>query len=245
MAAGADTFLSPHLLRAIKEALGKAKGESRDEKMQSAREAFRTVFPPDLQARALNLFDRYVAYQEALELSGGSDMGKSTALRHFIAARDKLRASYFTPEEVAGLWAIEDRNDDYLRRMLAVQENRGLSEQERAAELRAAEEASFTPQEVTARRESVAHLDIAKQTEEFEARQASVDERMAARTEAYGAEAAQRLAVLDEQRQNWNERLDRYAQAPSAQREALAAQLFSETERLRLEGALALRGKPP
>ncbi len=239
--AASDTLMSPFLLQAIKAALGNAQGDTREQKLQSAREAFRIGFPPELQARALSLFDRYVAYQEALEFAGDGDIRKSTSLRRFVEVRDQLRANYFTPEEIAGLWAIEDRNDGYLQRVLAVQENRDLSPEERAAELRAAEEASFPPQEVAARRESVAHLDIEKQTQDFEARHASAEERMAARTEAHGAEAAQRLAQLDERRQDWDDRLSRYAQAPEAQREALAAQLFNESERLRLEGALAMR----
>ncbi|MNT34179.1 hypothetical protein D3C72_1701420 [compost metagenome] len=52
---------------------------------------------------------------------------------------------------------------------------------------------------------------------------------------------ARGLATLDQETQEWNARLDRYASAPEAERTQLRETLFNENERLRLSGALAMR----
>ena len=80
-----------------------------------------------------------------------------------------------------------------------------------------------------------------RQTEALDARNASPHERFAARSESYGPEVARNLAALDQESQEWNARLARYAAAPEAEQVQLRDTLFNDTERLRLSAALAMR----
>lgn len=48
------------------------------------------------------------------------------------------------------------------------------------------------------------------------------------------------LATLDQEDQEWNARLDHYARASEAEQAQLRETLVNDTERLRLNGALAM-----
>lgn len=121
----------------------------------------------------------------------------------------------------------------------------GLTDTEREAALQQIEAQSFAPEEVAARRASVQPLSALKQTQAFNAQQVAEADRFAQRAQAMGPDAAERLALLDQQEAEWVRRLERYEAAPEADRPALAEALFSETERRRLQGALGLRAQQP
>ena len=69
----------------------------------------------------------------------------------------------------------------------------------------------------------------------------SAEFRFAERAQNYGAEAAARLAQLDNESQRWNARLDQYANADSDSRQQLRKTLFSAEEALRLDASVDLR----
>ena len=65
----------------------------------------------------------------------------------------------------------------------------------------------------------------------------------------YGAEAAGRLAQLDQEERDWNARLDQYQQGLAQDLDAnglqqLRGRLFTPQEQLRIDAALALRARP-
>lgn len=237
-------MLSPEMIRLIKHVLGEAEGDNRSSRLSHARQALLQRLPKAAHPLAMNLFDRYVAYQEALLAGPVPREGDLDAWRRHLSLRDQLRRTHFSVEEIAAFWAEDSRAEAHLLRRMAIFATPGMSDAEREAALRQAESQSFTPDEVAARREGVRPLEAFKQTADFQSRQLSEAERLAQRTQTLGADAAQRLAEVDRQEADWQSRLDRYAAAPPAERAALAESLFSESERRRLDGAMGLRGHP-
>lgn len=233
--------LSPDVFQAIPDALGSAAGATPADKLQSARARLRAQFPVALHASVLGLLDRYVAFHEALMAQGADGMRDPGSFRRYIALRDRLRQNYFSAEEIRAFWADENPAERYMGRRLEILADEKLSEAQRAAALRQAEEASFPPQELAARRESVQYQDVIKQTQDFEARGLPPEQRFALREQAYGAESASRLEEMDRQEQDWARRLAQYEAAAEDLKPALAQQLFTPQEQLRLKGAMELR----
>lgn len=242
-AATRQALLSPEVMRLVKDALGHAEGDDRTTKLAHARQALLQRFPAHVRPLVLNLFDRYVAYQDALLAGTVPREGDLEAWRHHLGRRDQLRREHFSADEIATFWSDEARAETHLLKRMTVLAAPGLTDAERDAALQQVEAQSFTPEEVAARRASVLPLSALKQTAAFNAQQVPEAERLAQRAQVVGIDAAERLALLDQQEADWQRRLDRYAQAPIAERAALSEVLFSEGERRRLEGALGLRAQ--
>lgn len=242
-AATRQALLSPEVMRMVKDALGHAEGDDRATRLAHARQALLQRFPAHVRPMVLNLFDRYVSYQEALLASGAPREGDLDAWRRHLARRNELRRAHFSAEEITAFWADESRAEAHLLGRMTVLAAPGLTDAEREAALQQIEAQSFAPEEVAARRASVQPLSSLKQTQAFNAQQVPEAERFAQRAQEMGAEAAQRLAQLDQQDADWQRRLAQYADAPVADRAALAETLFSEGERRRLDGAMGLRAE--
>ncbi|ODV19119.1 MAG: hypothetical protein ABT25_27120 [Variovorax sp. SCN 67-20] len=195
----------------------------------------------DWRVRALGLLERYVDMQEALTSMQPPAPGDPAQLRRALQAREEMRRRYFAPEEIEGLFGDQIRQDNFMADKLEALANTALTPEQRTAALVRSEQAWLSPEQREVRKEAVAHADVMQQTAALEARGASPQERFAARSEAYGYEVARNLAALDQENQDWNARLDRYAGASEAEQAQLRETLFNETERLRLSGALAMR----
>ena len=240
-AAVPDALLNSSLISVFDQVLSEAQADNKAAFMAKAPALLAKYLREDWRVRALGLLERYVDMQEALTSMPPPAPGDPAQLRRALQAREAMRRRYFAPEEIEGLFGDQIRQDNFMADKLELLANTALTPEQRTAALKQSEQAWLSPEQREVRREAVAHADVMQQTAALEARGASPQERFAARSEAYGYEVARNLAALDQENQDWNARLDRYAAASEAEQAQLRETLFNETERLRLSGALAMR----
>ncbi|PJI99236.1 lipase chaperone LimK [Acidovorax sp. 69] len=203
-------------------------------------------FPAALATRALALAERYVDYRVALgSLRAPQDLTDPRALRDALEARHKVRLQFFDDTEYDALFAREADLDRYTLARLEIARNAQLTPEQSAQALQAAD--NELPKERRAERSAATeHMVAAAQTAAFNASNADERARYAARSTQYGEAAAQAMAQLDQNEQQWNQRLDQYSQARAQQGEGaglqqLRQQLFTPEELQRIDAALALR----
>ena len=197
----------------------------------------------DASARAevANLFDRYVELQRA-----SAALGRSTDLQADLQRLRELRRRELG-EALAQAWFGEE--EDYaaatLQRLALARDNTldPATRMQRLADV----DASVDPQQRAARADSTDYQLAVVQSEQLGTQHADASQRAQQRAELWGAEAAARLAELDQQDLDWQLRLRAYAQAreklfadgslATAEREQRLLKLlegFSEAERRRV-----------
>lgn len=207
-------------------------------------------FPAALATRALALAERYVDYRVALgQLRAPQDPADPAALRAALEERHKVRQQFFDGEEYDALFAREADLDRYTLARLEIARNPQMTAEQRAQALRDAE-TELPEARRTERAAATEHLHAAAQTAAFNAQDTDERTRYATRSAQYGEPAAQAMARLDHEEQNWQQRLDQYSQARAQQGDGAALQqlrqqLFSPEEQQRIDAALALRRLPP
>ncbi len=236
-----DPLLTPALLRTFEQMLDGAQARDREGLMAEMRAKIDKFLPPEWRVRALGLLERYIDYRTALEALPAASIGDPAGLRRILDARAGIRSRYFAPEEVEGLFGAEEKFDRFSVEKLEIERNANLTAEQKRQALAKTEETWLTPEQRADRIASVAQLAVGEQTAALEARGASPQERFDERSKRYGHEAAQRLAALDQQEQDWQSRLSRYAAADEAARAQLQAELFTPQEALRLQAALEMR----
>ncbi|MGL4233271.1 MAG: lipase secretion chaperone [Casimicrobium sp.] len=249
---------TPSFARTIEDLIGDAfgSGNLRDDPhgfRARLAERVRKQFSPELAAHAIAFINRYLNYLESLDaMNLPSQAQDAAALRSVFETRQAIRQAHFSPEEYEVLFARDDRLDRYTIARFEIQADTKLTPAEKTEALNAAAN-ELTPDERNERARMQAHLALQRQTETFDKKQTSDEERFAERAKEHGEAAAQRLAELDRARRDWDARLAQYETALNANRngtlanEELAAtrnRLFNEREQLRLEAALALRKRP-
>lgn len=199
----------------------------------------------------LSLFDRYVELQRASAALGRSDDLAADLKRLSDLRRrelgEALAQAWFGEEEAYAASTLE---------RLALVRDTTLDPATRA-QRQAEIDAQLDPQQRAARADSTDYQIAVAQSEQLAADRASASQRAQQRTELWGADAAGRLAQLDEQELSWQLRLHAYAQAREqlfadralapAQRDLRLERLlqgFSEAERRRVQ-ALAEEGLLP
>ena len=195
----------------------------------------------------LAYFDRYVGYLRRLvELKIGQSADPQDRLAKVAALRRQMlgeaMASAFFAEEEA-LAALT------LRRMAIAADNR-LSAAQKSQRLAALDRSEGD----TARAEADTASFVADQDRRLDRANANADQRAAEREVLWGKEAAGRLAKLDQQRAQWDARIEQYLFArsridadrslsPAARAQALAAlraQRFDATEQRRIASLEAI-----
>ncbi|MEW6761358.1 MAG: lipase secretion chaperone [Pseudomonadota bacterium] len=203
------------------------------------RELDRTLRPAAADA-AKRVLARYLAYKRALAtLEAGPELAgpDAASLVRRLDALARMRSQFFTKAEIAAIFGQEDAaNADALAR-LRISEDDSLTAQQRQERL-AALDASL-PAELREERE--APLKIARmqqETERMRAAGAAEDEIFRVRAQAFGADAAGRLAEVDREEAAWRQRIGTYlAQRKGLNDEAaraLRSRMFSEEEQRRL-----------
>lgn len=226
-----------------------------EESLQASVERLRGYIDGQLQeparARAQALLDQYLAYKRELVLLERDlpQMANLDAMRQREAAVQALRARLFDSETHQAFFAREEGYNRFTLERLAIQHDSRMSAEEKGQavdRLRAALsedlQDAVLPQLQQELRQNTARL---------QAEGASAAQIRQMRQQLVGAEATVRLEVLDNQRQNWQRRLDDYLAAKArieaseglsssdkhAAIEALATERFDERERLRLDAA--------
>ena len=204
------------------------------------RELDRTLRPA-AAAAAKRVLTRYTAYRQALAGLGadrrltGRD---AAALKRRLDALRGLRARYFSQREIAAIFGREDAaNAEALARM-AIRDDRTLDAQQKQARLAALD--AGLPVDVRAAREAPLKIvRVQEEAERLRAGGAGEEDVFRLRAEAFGADAAQRLADVDREEAVWKRRIEAYLVQrrglnDEAAVAALRGRMFSEDEQRRL-----------
>lgn len=221
--------------------------------------------PEPAASQAVAIFGNYVAYLKALpdiekrygnlqlqaSKSGELDLNAIAQQKQEVAS---LRQQYFDKTTIEAFFGAEDNYDDYSIEMVRINQNEQMSE----------------AQKQTARQDYVSRLpdgaiktnilqqanlnELMARTERMKAAGASPEALYNMRRELVGAPAAERLAQVDQEDANFDQRFTQYetqkAQLLSqsanpveaqSQIEQLEQQLFDDAERKRLSGYAALQ----
>lgn len=203
------------------------------------------------QGQARELLAQYLDYKRQL-VSLERDLPQLAnldALRQREAAVQALRARLFSPEVHQVFFALEEGYNQFTLARLAVQQDPSLDP---AAKGQAIDQLrnNLSPE----LQDSVVpqlHSELRVQTERLQASGASAGQIQQLRQQLVGAQAASRLAALDQQRNSWQQRLSSYRQEKnalennpglspadkSAAIRRLAEEQFDPHERLRLEAS--------
>lgn len=168
--------------------------------------------PPAAARQAREVLKRYLDYKRALvELEKDPSIaGNSSASLHArLAAMQKVRARFFNAQESLALFGNEERDAvDVLARQ-EIRDNASLSPAERQAKL-AALDAKLPPEALAARQAPVQHLALADAVAAAREKGATPEQVFHIRELSVGAEAAERLAVLDREEEAWRQRIQQY-----------------------------------
>lgn len=226
-----------------------------EENLEASVSRLRNYIDSQLQeparARAQALLDQYLSYKRELVMLERDlpQMASLDAMRQRETAVQALRARLFDSETHQAFFAREEGYNRFTLERLAIQQDAGMSAEEKGAaldRLRAA-----LPDDLQDAVLPQLQQELRQNTARLQAEGASSAQIRQMRQQLVGAEATARLEVLDSQRQNWQRRLDDYLAAKAkieantglssgdrrAAIEALAAERFDERERLRLDAA--------
>ena len=216
--------------------------------------------PANAREQALVLLNQYLDYKSELVLLERDlpQMANLDALRQREAAVQELRARIFDSETQQAFFAREEAYNQFTLQRLAILQNSQLDDAGKAAavdQLR-----NSLPAEMQDTVLPQLQNELRQQTARLQAAGAKPEQIRQLRQQLVGAEATQRLEVLDQQRQTWKKRIAQYSTEKAAiennpgmsasdKRAAiaqLAAENFDEREQLRLEAAeqLATQNKP-
>jgi lipase chaperone LimK len=216
--------------------------------------------PASAREQALALLNQYLDYKRELVLLERDlpHMANLDALRQREAAVLALRARIFDAQTQQAFFAREEAYNQFTLQRLAILHNSQLDDAGKAAavdQLR-----NSLPAEMQDTVLPQLQNELRQQTAQLQAAGAKPEQIRQLRQQLVGAEATQRLEVLDQQRQTWKKRIALYSTAKAAiennpgmsasdKRSAiaqLAAENFDEREQLRLEAAeqLAAQNKP-
>lgn len=221
--------------------------------------------PEPAASQAVAIFGKYVAYLKALpeiEKRYGNlqlQASKNGELDLNAVAQQKqevtrLRQQYFDQPTITAFFGAGDSYDDYSIEMVRIEQNAQMSDAQKQAARR--DYISRLPESTTkANIMQQANLgELMVRTEQMKARGATPEALYNMRRELVGAPAAERLAQVDREDANFDQRFSQYeaqkqrllgqgvdpAQA-QIQIEQLEQQLFDDAERKRLSGYAALQ----
>lgn len=216
--------------------------------------------PANARGQALALLNQYLEYKRELVLLERDlpQMATLDAMRQREAAVQALRARIFDAQTQQAFFAREEAYNQFTLQRLAILHDSQLDDAGKAAavdQLR-----NSLPAEMQDTVLPQLQNELRQQTSQLQAAGAKPEQIRQLRQQLVGAEATQRLEVLDQQRLTWKKRIARYSSDKAAiinnpgmsasdKRSAitqLAAESFDEREQLRLGAAeqLATQSKP-
>ncbi|SMB26563.1 exported protein of unknown function [Sterolibacterium denitrificans] len=238
---GVDPLLNADLVRIFEQILGRAPSDP------AALLAMHV--PAEYRLQAQRLLGQYMRYRDALAQldvpahAGDSRSNAADALQAVLAVRRALQEKYFSAEEIGGLFADDNRYDAFTVERLRLAARNDLPLTEKEAQLAGLSNELLSPAQREARQAAMLPSRIMAHNRELETMNG--DERLAARSSEFGAAAAVRMAAVDRQQAEWQQRIARYADADPASRQQLRETEFTPSERLRLEAAVRLyRARP-
>lgn len=221
--------------------------------------------PEPAASQAVTIFNQYVAYLKALPeiekrygnlqlqatKSGELDLNAVAQQKQDIA---NLRQQYFDKSTITAFFGAEDDYDNYSIEMVRIDQNKQMSDVQKQAARQ--DYISRLPENATkANIMQQANIsELMTRTEQMKDRGATPEELYNMRRELVGAPAAERLAQVDQEDANFDQRFTQYetqknrllsqdvdAAQAQIQINQLEQQLFNDTERKRLDGYAALQ----
>ncbi|MFC3902992.1 Lipase chaperone LimK [Acinetobacter marinus] len=177
-------------------------------------------------SQILDLWTRYMDYREQLGKLQPPTSNSNTAkyYREIYEKQQNLRKTYFSREEIQGLFGEENLYHEYTLQRLEILEDKSLSEAEKGKRLK--ELFEQLPADWKENLEQMNKLeDLRTLTADLKARNASAQEIRQMRLNLVGAEATGRLETLDTQRSQWQQQVNSYL----AQRDSILQSGMSES----------------
>ena len=208
--------------------------------------------PAPAAREAIDLLDRYLVYRDRVRALQASGVPEDVPAR--LAQLHDIRAETFGDANAAVLFGEEEQVQALDIQRRAVLSDAALSAEERERRLGEIEQ-QFPSAVRQARADSMTLIRLREDEQQLREAGASPEDLHALREQRFGAEAADRLAVLDRERAAWQQRLDDYRSArqaiegtagltPDARAravETLLAGRFAPEERLRVEALDTMR----
>ena len=158
-----------------------------------------------------DLWSRYVDYRSKLgDLQAPTaDKDSPQYYQQIVDNTQNLRKKFFSDYEIQGLFGAQDVYDQYTVDRIGVMNDKNLSAIEKAEKLK--QLFNQLPEDWKENLQQISQLeDLRKLTSEIKARGGSAQELRQMRTNLVGAEATQRLEILDVQRSDWKSKVNQY-----------------------------------
>jgi len=174
------------------------------------------------QSQALKLFDDYIAYKFALaELEASLESPSEYELADLQYMRMRIqqlrdkRREYFNPEAVSAFFGFDEVYDDFMLTRLEIQSNHQLTSDEKQAQLDALEQT--LPESIrTMRSETEKVSKVFTITEAMRKEGQSSEAIYQVNAEEFGEAAARRLQEVNENREQWESRVNEYIRKKQA-----------------------------
>lgn len=191
------------------------------------------TLPPEAAVQAVALLNDYVAYKTAMQEFMQQDMTAeqnqnyletSEAIHREMA---DMRRRFFSPEDAEALFGVEEAYGDYALERMRLAADDSLSDEEKAQ--RYAEMEAEAPADIRGLKERTTGLVLMEQKiADMRAAGASTFEIQQYREQSVGEAEAQRLAKIDAENADWQQRYARYSKQRTA---VLASEGLSEVDR--------------
>ncbi|MGR6872492.1 lipase secretion chaperone [Pseudomonas sp. HK3] len=168
------------------------------------------------RSQALQLFEDYVGYKYALtDLEASLDAPQDYEINDIEHMRSQLqqlrdkRREYFNQEAVDAFFGFDELYDDFMLNRLEIQASSQLSEAEKAEQISSLEQ--NLPEHVRSMRDETQRISqVFEITQDMRDEGASEDAIFERNSQAFGQAAAERLQVLDNKRQVFQQKADSY-----------------------------------
>ncbi len=169
------------------------------------------------RSEALDVVAQYIGYKEALielekNLAENVKLsGQSSDYLTMFQYRREARMNNLSPEIYDAFFADEDKEDNYTASLLEIRKNPDLTDEERAAQFIAAEQ--LLPKQEQAAKQADHNREMLKTNIQTAKSAGASDEQIfQMRSEVYGYDAAERFAVADKKKAEWDSRFEQYRQ---------------------------------
>ena len=219
--------------------------------VQRLRAYIHNTLTGDAAAEAEQLLESYIGYlDDVAALDSSVTPGQPIDPAQLRAQKEQLaaiRAGRFDAVANEAFFAEEEAYDRYTLARLEVMQDENLSADERASRL-AALESQLPPELQESMRDIARYQDLQTLTQEWQETDGNPANLQQMRENLVGREAAERLAKLDQERAQWQQRVDSWLQEREAilsnaglsdadkerQIDAARNMLFNEQERIRV-----------
>jgi len=171
--------------------------------------------PSPAGAQALQIFDNYVAYLQAIDQLNQSYSGAPVSpaeTAEIIRIKEQvlsLRRQFFSPEVASAFFAKDDAWDNYAIQRLKIGADDLLNDTEKTAAIEALD-VLLPPEILQQKQQSDLINDYRSASENARENSGNDSDIQAKRTDIFGAEAAGRLQALDQRRAKWDGRVSAY-----------------------------------